>query len=183
MCKGVKENTLEKARINQTYIRYNVGNIVPENFNINSTEFRTTSSGLGTKTEKYIIPTKNKYVLLKIVKDEIVLNLNKNEELQYNNKGNFKMKTIIKNIKINVDPVIIIENNRYALYGAILYSGSGGSGHYIYVRVNNSKIRSNTRNINSIEQVFYNDRVVSKTSHMNLSDNGLVYLYKRLPNK
>jgi hypothetical protein len=167
--------TSEKAIKKKEYINYYIGNIVPENFNINSTEFRITTSGKGIKTEKYIIPEGNKYLLLKIVKDESVPTLN--------NKGNIKMKTISKNIKIDVNPIIIIEDNRYALYGAILYSGSGGSGHYIYDRVNNSKIRSNTRNINSIEQVFYNDSVVLKTEIMNLSDNGLVYLYKRLPNK
>jgi hypothetical protein len=179
----LKENTLEKARINQKYIRTNVGNIVPENFNEKSSEFRTTSLGQGTKTEKYIIPDGNKYLLLKIVKDESVLNLNKKGQIQFNKNRQIIMKTISKKIKINVNPIINIEDNSYALYGAILYSGSGSSGHYIYIRVNNSKIRLNTRNINSIEQVFYNDSFVSKTSHMNLSDNGLVYLYKRLPNK
>jgi hypothetical protein len=87
-------------------------------------------------------------------------------------------------IKIKAEALITVAENRYTIFGAILYSGSGNEGHYVYQRLyadGTSNINVDT-DINKLPFIMYNTgkTTANDTQGYTILDNATLIIYKRV---
>jgi hypothetical protein len=85
------------------------------------------------------------------------------------NTGQFNFKRVRSYTNINGS--IKVKNVKFNLHGAIIYSGSGGSGHYLYHLYNGD----GTTNLLAV----YNDSTFSNSSSYNLNEGAYLVVYVR----
>jgi hypothetical protein len=87
-------------------------------------------------------------------------------------------------VKIKAEALITVAENRYTIFGAILYSGSGEGGHYVYQRLyadGTADINADT-DINKLPFIMYNTgtTTANNTQGYTILDNATLIIYKRV---
>jgi hypothetical protein len=87
-------------------------------------------------------------------------------------------------VKIKAEALITVAENAYTIFGAILYSGSGVGGHYVYQRLyadGTSDINADT-DINKLPFIMYNtgETTANDAQSYTILDNATLIIYKRV---
>lgn len=86
-------------------------------------------------------------------------------------------------IKIKAEALITIANQKYTIFGATLYSGTGTGGHYTYQRfyADGTDVGADT-NINTLPYIMYNTGTTTANNAQGYTilDNATLIIYKRV---